>query len=124
VNGALERPTAILPHGLAARSATGDPRWVIVGRTEHIAVIADDLEPGLRGERPGEGALARIEPIAWEVHDLERALTRLAALGIEPHTPPHRSGTRTIDLDRSRQERQHYAPVRRGRRGLGSGRGA
>jgi methylmalonyl-CoA/ethylmalonyl-CoA epimerase len=58
--------------------------------------VIEMLDPDLRRERLGEGARARIEHIAFEVPDLERALTALAALGIEPNAPPLRSGTRTM----------------------------
>jgi methylmalonyl-CoA/ethylmalonyl-CoA epimerase len=58
--------------------------------------VIEILDPELRRERLGEGARARIEHIAFEVPDLERALTALAALGIAPNAPPLRSGTRTM----------------------------
>jgi len=58
--------------------------------------VIEMLDPDLRRERLGEGARARIEHIAFKVPDLERALTALAALGIEPNAPPLRSGTRTM----------------------------
>jgi methylmalonyl-CoA/ethylmalonyl-CoA epimerase len=58
--------------------------------------VIEMLDPDLRRERLGEGARARIEHIAFEVPDLERALTALAALGIEPNAPPLRSGARTM----------------------------
>jgi methylmalonyl-CoA/ethylmalonyl-CoA epimerase len=58
--------------------------------------VIEMLDPDLRRERLGEGARARIEHIAFEVPDLERALTALAALGIEPNAPPLRSGGRTM----------------------------
>jgi methylmalonyl-CoA/ethylmalonyl-CoA epimerase len=58
--------------------------------------VIELLDPDLRRERLGAGARARIEHIAFEVPDLEEALTALAALGIEPNAPPLRSGARTM----------------------------
>jgi methylmalonyl-CoA/ethylmalonyl-CoA epimerase len=58
--------------------------------------IIEPLDPDLRRARLGEGARARIEHIAFEVADLERALAALGALGIEPNAPPLRSGARTM----------------------------
>jgi methylmalonyl-CoA/ethylmalonyl-CoA epimerase len=58
--------------------------------------VIEMLDPDLRRERLGDGARARIEHIAFEVPDLEQALTALAALGIEPNAPPLRSGGRTM----------------------------
>jgi methylmalonyl-CoA/ethylmalonyl-CoA epimerase len=58
--------------------------------------VIEILDPDLRRERLGEGARARIEHIAFAVPDLGRALTALAALGIEPNAPPLRSGTRMM----------------------------
>ena len=58
--------------------------------------VIEMLDPDLRRERLGEGARARIEHIAFEVPDLERALTALDALGIAPNAPPLRSGSRTM----------------------------
>jgi methylmalonyl-CoA/ethylmalonyl-CoA epimerase len=58
--------------------------------------VIEPLEPELRRRRLGEGARARIEHIAFEVADLERALAALGALGVEPNAPPLRSGARTM----------------------------
>jgi methylmalonyl-CoA/ethylmalonyl-CoA epimerase len=58
--------------------------------------ILEMLDPELRRERLGEGTRARIEHIAFEVADLDRALTALAALGVEPNAPPLSSGDRTM----------------------------
>jgi len=58
--------------------------------------VIELLDAELRRERLGPGARARIEHIAFEVADLDEALTALAALGIEPNAPPLRSGTRTM----------------------------
>jgi methylmalonyl-CoA/ethylmalonyl-CoA epimerase len=58
--------------------------------------LIEPLEPELRRRRLGEGARARIEHIAFEVADLERALAALGALGVEPNAPPLRSGARTM----------------------------
>jgi methylmalonyl-CoA/ethylmalonyl-CoA epimerase len=58
--------------------------------------IIEPLDPELRRRRLGEGARARIEHLAFEVGDLEVAITALAALGIEPNAPPLRSGARTM----------------------------
>ena len=58
--------------------------------------VIEILDPELRRARLGEDARARIEHIAFEVPDIERALAALAALGIEPNAPPLRSGARTM----------------------------
>ena len=58
--------------------------------------VIEPLEPELRRRRLGDGARARIEHIAFEVADLERALAALGALGVEPNAPPLRSGARTM----------------------------
>jgi len=58
--------------------------------------VIEPLDPDLRRARLGDGARARIEHIAFEVPNLERALTALAGLGIEPNAPPLRSGSRTM----------------------------
>jgi methylmalonyl-CoA/ethylmalonyl-CoA epimerase len=58
--------------------------------------VIEPLDPELRRERLGDGAEARIEHIAFEVSDLERALAALGALGIQPNAPPLRSGARTM----------------------------
>jgi methylmalonyl-CoA/ethylmalonyl-CoA epimerase len=58
--------------------------------------IIELLDPGLRRERLGDGARARIEHIAFEVGDLDDALAALGALGVELNSPPLRSGTRTM----------------------------
>jgi methylmalonyl-CoA/ethylmalonyl-CoA epimerase len=58
--------------------------------------IIEPLDPGLRRERLGEGNRARIEHIAFEVGDLDAALTALGALGVEPNAPPRRLPDRSM----------------------------
>ena len=57
--------------------------------------IIEPTDPGIRAKRLGD-ARARIEHIAFEIGDLDGALSALGALGVEPNAPPRRLPDRAM----------------------------
>lgn len=57
--------------------------------------IIEPTDPELRAQRLGD-VRARIEHIAFEIGDLDAALSALGALGVEPNAPPRRLPDRSM----------------------------
>jgi catechol 2,3-dioxygenase-like lactoylglutathione lyase family enzyme len=57
--------------------------------------IIEPTDPAVRARRLGD-ARARIEHIAFEIGDLDGALSALGAIGVEPNAPPRRAPDRSM----------------------------
>ena len=60
-----------------------------------LVEIIEPTDPEVRAQRLGD-ARARIEHIAFEIGDLDAALSALGALGVEPNAPPRRLPDRAM----------------------------
>jgi methylmalonyl-CoA/ethylmalonyl-CoA epimerase len=60
-----------------------------------LVEIIEPTDPELRAQRLGD-ARARIEHIAFEVGELDGALSALGAIGVEPNAPPRRLPDRSM----------------------------
>ena len=57
--------------------------------------LIEPTDPEIRAQRLGD-VRARIEHIAFEIGDLDGALSALGALGVEPNAPPRRLPDRSM----------------------------
>ncbi|MET1000929.1 MAG: VOC family protein [Acidimicrobiia bacterium] len=60
-----------------------------------LVEIIEPTDPEVRAQRLGD-ARARIEHIAFEIGDLDGALSALGAIGVEPNAPPRRLPDRSM----------------------------
>ena len=60
-----------------------------------LVEIIEPTDPEIRAQRLGD-ARARIEHIAFEIGDLDGALSALGAIGVEPNAPPRRLEDRSM----------------------------
>jgi methylmalonyl-CoA/ethylmalonyl-CoA epimerase len=57
--------------------------------------IIEPTDPEIRAKRLGD-ARARIEHVAFEIGDVDDALSTLGAIGVEPNAPPRRLPDRSM----------------------------
>jgi catechol 2,3-dioxygenase-like lactoylglutathione lyase family enzyme len=77
------------------RAEHGGLRLAFFSAGNAMVEIIEPTDPAVRARRLGD-ARARIEHIAFEIGDLDGALSALGAIGVEPNAPPRRAPDRSM----------------------------